>query len=116
NYDTLAMTGVANLGGTLRPIAQPALYRPTTTYLGVLTFASSTGRFATVAPASVFLAASAVYNAGSVDLVLTRLPFNSAGIGGGERRRANRAAAHDHDRRRHASRPRRGRGLRRRHL
>jgi outer membrane autotransporter protein len=81
NYDTLSVTGAANLGGTLRPVAQPGLYGPTTTYLGVLTFAGSTGRFDTVAPASVFLAASAVYNAGSVDLMLTRLPFNSVGGG-----------------------------------
>jgi outer membrane autotransporter protein len=82
NYDTLAVTGVANLGGTLRPVAQPGLYGPTTTYAGVLTFASSTGRFDTVAPASLFLASSAVYNGTSVDLMLTRLPFNNAGGAG----------------------------------
>jgi outer membrane autotransporter protein len=82
NYDTLQVTGVANLGGTLKPIVQPELYGPTTTYVGALTFASSTGRFDSVAPASLFLAASAVYNIDSVDLVLTRLPFNSV-IGGG---------------------------------
>lgn len=82
NYDSLQATGVANLGGTLRPVAQPGLYGPTTTYVGVLTFASSTGRFDAVAPASLFLSSSLVYNAGSVDLVLTRLPFNSV-LGGG---------------------------------
>jgi outer membrane autotransporter protein len=82
NYDTLQVTGVANLGGTLRPIAQPGLYGPTTTYVGALTFASSTGRFDSVAPASLFLAASAVYNPDSIDLVLTRLPFNSSGVVG----------------------------------
>lgn len=83
NYDTLQVTGVATLGGTLMPVAQPALYGPTTTYAGVLSFAASTGRFDAVAPASVFLASSVVYNADSVDLVLTRLPFNSSSVLGG---------------------------------
>ena len=52
NYDTLqvansvAGTGVANLGGTLRPVVQPGLYGTSTTYPGVLTFSSSTGSFA----------------------------------------------------------------------
>ena len=44
NYDSLQVTGVANLGGTLKPIAQPGLYGPTTTYAGVVSFASSTGQ------------------------------------------------------------------------
>jgi outer membrane autotransporter protein len=88
NYDTLQVTGVANLGGTLKPIAQSGLYGPTTTYVGALTFASSTGRFDSVAPASLFLAASAVYNPDSVDLVLTRLPFNSVFGGGSANTRA----------------------------
>jgi outer membrane autotransporter protein len=47
-----------------------------------LTFASSTGRFDSVASPSLFLAASAVYNPDSIDLVLTRRPFNSFSGGG----------------------------------
>jgi uncharacterized protein with beta-barrel porin domain len=88
NYDTLRVagsvpgTGVANLGGTLRPVAQPGLYGSRTTHSGVLTFASSTGRFASVAAPSIFLNASAVYNPTSVDLVLTRTPFNQLPGGG----------------------------------
>ncbi|HEY4166690.1 MAG TPA: autotransporter domain-containing protein [Reyranella sp.] len=83
NYDSLQATGVANLGGMLKPIAQPGLYGPTTTYAGVVSFASSIGQFNGVAPASLFLSSSLVYHADSVDLVLTRLPFNSGAVGGG---------------------------------
>lgn len=83
NYDSLQVTGIATLGGTLKPVVQPGLYGSTTTYVGALTFASSTGRFDSVAAPSLFLAASAVYNPDSVDLVLTRLPFNSGVIDGG---------------------------------
>ena len=79
---------VANLGGTLKPVAQPGLYGPTTTYLGVVSFASSTGQFNGVAPASLFLSSSLIYHADSVDLVLTRLPFNSVFGGGGSNARA----------------------------
>jgi len=86
NYDSLQVTGVANLGGTLKPVAQPGLYGPTTTYAGVLSFASSTGQFNGGAPASLFLSSSLVYHADSVDLVLTRLPFNSVFGGGGNAR------------------------------
>src|SRR6185437_4443287 len=86
NYDSLQVTGVANLGGTLKPVAQPGLYGPTTTYAGVLSFASSTGHFNGGAPASLFLSSSLVYHADSVDLVLTRLPFNSVFGGGGNAR------------------------------
>jgi outer membrane autotransporter protein len=68
-------TGIANLGGTLRALLQPGLYANTTTYAGALTFAGSSGRFASVASGSPFFDASAVYNAASVDLVLTRIPF-----------------------------------------
>jgi outer membrane autotransporter protein len=83
NYDSLQVTGVANLGGMLKPIAQPGLYGPTTAYAGVVSFASSTAQFNGVAPASLFLSSSLVYHADSVDLVLTRLPFNSGAVGGG---------------------------------
>jgi uncharacterized protein with beta-barrel porin domain len=93
NYDTLrvgssvAGTGVANLGGTLTPIVQPGLYGTSTTYAGVLTFASSTGRFATVSSLpSIFLSLSAVYNPTSVDLVITRTPFNQPTTGGANAR------------------------------
>lgn len=93
NYDTLrvgssvAGTGVANLGGTLSPIVQPGLYGTSTTYAGVLTFASSTGRFANVSsPPSIFLSLSAVYNPTSVDLVMTRTPFNQPVTGGANAR------------------------------
>jgi outer membrane autotransporter protein len=88
NYDNLQVTGVANLGGMLKPVAQPGLYGPTTTYAGVVSFASATGQFSGVAPASLFLSSSLVYHADSVDLVLTRLPFNSAFGGGGANARA----------------------------
>jgi uncharacterized protein with beta-barrel porin domain len=87
NFDTLAVTGVANLGGTLRAAVQPGLYGSSTTYAGVLTFASSTGSFASVESGLLFLNASAVYNSTSIDLVLTRLPFNQF-PGGGSNGRA----------------------------
>ncbi len=88
NYDSLRVTGVANLGGTLKPVAQPGLYGPTTTYASVVSFASSTGQFNGVAPASLFLSSSLVYHTDSIDLVLTRLPFNSVFGGGGANARA----------------------------
>jgi outer membrane autotransporter protein len=88
NYDSLQVTGVATLGGTLKPIAQPGLYGPTTTYASVVSFASSTGQLNGVAPASLFLSSSLIYHADSIDLVLTRLPFNSAFVGGGSNSRA----------------------------
>ncbi|MGZ5912132.1 MAG: autotransporter outer membrane beta-barrel domain-containing protein, partial [Reyranella sp.] len=89
NYDTLrvgssvAGTGVANLGGTLTPIVQPGLYGTSTTYAGVLSFASSTGRFASISSQpSIFLSLSAIYNPTSVDLVITRTPFDQPTTGG----------------------------------
>lgn len=90
NYDVLQATGVATLGGTLKPVAQPGLYGPTTTYASVVSFASSTGQFSAVAPASLFLSSSLVYHTDSIDLVLTRLPFNSVSVigGGGSNARA----------------------------
>jgi uncharacterized protein with beta-barrel porin domain len=92
NYDTLqvansvAGTGVANLGGTLRPVVQPGLYGTSTTYPGVLTFSSSTGSFAPLSPLSLFLNTSLVYNPTSVDLVITRTPFNQLPGGGANAR------------------------------
>jgi uncharacterized protein with beta-barrel porin domain len=98
NYDTLRVgnsvpgTGVANLGGTLTPIVQPGLYGKSTTYSGVLTFSSSTGRFATVSSTpSIFLSLSAVYNPTSVDLVITRTPFNQPTTGGANARAVGNA-------------------------
>lgn len=69
-------TGIANLGGTLRALIQPGLYGSRTTYGGALTFASSTGQFSSVTASTPFFSAAAVYNLNSVDLVLTRIPFN----------------------------------------
>ncbi|HEV7544878.1 MAG TPA: autotransporter domain-containing protein [Reyranella sp.] len=93
NYDTLrvgssvAGTGVANLSGTLTPIVQPGLYGTSTTYAGVLSFASSTGRFASISSTpSIFLSLSAIYNPTSVDLVITRSPFNQPTTGGANAR------------------------------
>ena len=91
-YDTLQVTasvpgtGVANLGGTLRAQVQPGLYGSSTTYANVLAFTTSTGRFATVESGLTFLTASAVYNATSVDLVLSRIPFNQFPGGGANSR------------------------------
>lgn len=89
NYDTLSVagstgggSGTANLGGTLRAQVQPGLYGSSTTYAGALTFLNSTGRFATVESGLTFLTASAVYNPTSVDLVLSRVPFNQFPAGG----------------------------------
>jgi uncharacterized protein with beta-barrel porin domain len=92
NYDTLQVggtvpgTGVANLGGTLRPLVQPGLYGTSTTYAGVLTFSSSTGSFAALSPLSLFLNTALVYNPTSVDLVITRTPFNQFPGGGANAR------------------------------
>lgn len=84
-YDGLT-TGTANLGGTLRATVQPGLYGSTTTYPGIVAFTTSTGSFASVQSTSVFLTPSAIYNAGTVDLVLTRIPFNQFPTGGGNAR------------------------------
>ena len=89
NYDTLGVrstvagTGVANLGGTVRLALQPGLYGLSTTYAGVLTFSSSTGRFSVVTEPYLFLNAAAVYNPTSVDIVVTRSPFPQIPGGGG---------------------------------
>ncbi len=92
-YDALQVTGsvpgtgIANLGGTLRAQVQPGLYGSSTTYLNALSFVGSTGRFAAVESGLTFLTASAIYNATSVDLVLSRIPFNQF-PGGGSNARA----------------------------
>ena len=91
-YDALQViagvpgTGVANLGGTLRAQVQPGLYGSSTTYANALTFAASTGRFGSVESGLTFLTASAVYNATSVDLVLSRIPFSQFPGGGANSR------------------------------
>jgi uncharacterized protein with beta-barrel porin domain len=53
-----------------------------TTYTGVLTFSRSTGSFTGVVEPYTFLNASAVYNPTSVDVVVTRVPFNQVPGGG----------------------------------
>ena len=89
NYDTLRVsstvpgTGIANLGGTIQVSLQPGLYPLATTYSGVLTFSGSTGSFAGVTEPYTFLNANAVYNPTSVDIVVTRVPFNQPTGGGG---------------------------------
>ncbi|MFZ5782775.1 MAG: autotransporter domain-containing protein [Pseudomonadota bacterium] len=88
NYDTLAVrstvagTGTANLAGTLQAALQPGLYALSTTYAGVLTFAASTGSFSGVVEPYTFLDASLVYHPTSIDLVVTRRPFNQVTGGG----------------------------------
>ncbi len=87
-YDTLQVassvpgTGVANLAGTVQLALQPGLYALDTTYAGVLTFSSSTGRFTLVSEPYTFLSASAVYNPTSVDIVVSRIPFPQIPGGG----------------------------------
>ncbi|TAJ34961.1 MAG: autotransporter domain-containing protein, partial [Reyranella sp.] len=83
NFDTLAVTGTANLAGRLRAQVQPGLYGSTTVYAGALTFASSTGSFAGIDSSSIFFNASALYNAGSIDLILSRIPFTAFASGQG---------------------------------
>lgn len=95
NFDTFRVNGgTANLGGRLRAQVQPGLYGSTTVYTGALTFASSTGAFAGVDSSAMFFTASAVYNATSIDLVLSRIPFNqfaNNGIGGANARAVGNA-------------------------
>ena len=86
SYDSLAVSGAAGLGGTLRAQVQPGLYGSQTIYPGALTFASSTGRFTNVTASTIFFNASANYNAGGVDLVLSRIPFNQFATGGANAR------------------------------
>lgn len=82
NYDTLTVrntvagTGTAILAGTLQVALQPGLYALSTTYTGVLTFANSSGSFSSVVEPYTFLNASLTYNPTSIDLIVTRVPFN----------------------------------------
>jgi hypothetical protein len=85
-FDQLLVSGTANLGGTLRAVVQPNLYANTTVYAGAVQFGSMTGRFTSVLSSSIFLNASVVYNSTSVDLVLTRIPFNQFNAGGANAR------------------------------
>ncbi len=92
NFDTFRVNGgVANLGGRLRALVQPGLYGSTTVYTGALTFASSAGSFAAIDTSTIFFSASAVYNATSVDLVLSRIPFNQLPTGGANGRAVGNA-------------------------
>ncbi|QWG15257.1 autotransporter domain-containing protein [Bradyrhizobium sediminis] len=68
----------ANLNGTLRAVLQAGLYGTTTTYQDVLVSSTSVaGQFANVTSSSAFFNAVATYNAGSVDLTLTRQGFGA---------------------------------------
>jgi uncharacterized protein with beta-barrel porin domain len=78
-YDGLYATGQLALNGTLRAVLQPGLYGSSITYANVLqSGASVTGQFASVTSSSAFFNAAATYNAGSVDLTLTRYGFGNA--------------------------------------
>jgi uncharacterized protein with beta-barrel porin domain len=78
-HDGLYATGQLALNGTLRAVLQPGLYGSSITYTNVVqSGASVTGQFASVASSLAFFNASATYNAGSVDLTLTRYGFGNA--------------------------------------
>lgn len=65
-------------GGTLRIVPQAGLFGATTTYTGIVVANTPmAGTFNTIASTSPFLSASAVYNAGSIDVTLTRVAFNA---------------------------------------
>ena len=75
--DKLGVTS-ATLGGNLRVVVQPGLYGASTFYAGVVGANDPiTTTFAQTTTSSVFLTATATYNANSVDLTLTRTPFGS---------------------------------------
>ena len=88
NYDSLQVSGVAQSRRHAEAGRPTRSLRPDHDLSGVVSFASSTGQFNGVAPASLFLSSSLIYHADSVDLVLTRLPFNSVFGGGGNNARA----------------------------
>jgi outer membrane autotransporter protein len=90
-FNTVPGTGVANLGGRLLAVVQPGLYGGSTVYTGALAFAGSTRRFDSVAASTIFFNAIANYNAGSVDLVLNRIPFNQFPTGGANARAVGNA-------------------------
>jgi hypothetical protein len=76
--DTLSVSGTATLNGTLRITVQPGLYGNSTNYLGVINAANPiVTQFETQSSSSAFLTASTIYNANSVDVVLTRIPFGA---------------------------------------
>jgi uncharacterized protein with beta-barrel porin domain len=78
-HDGLSATGQLALNGTLRAVLQSGLYGSSVTYTNVLASgASVTGQFASVTSSSEFFNAAATYNAGSVDLTLTRYGFGNA--------------------------------------
>jgi outer membrane autotransporter protein len=74
---TLAVSGVATLGGTLTAGIAPGLYGLSTNY-SVLTAGSVNGQFAQVPSApSIFLSLITTYNPTSVDLTINRTPFGA---------------------------------------
>ena len=84
NTVTLNSTGG---GGTLRIAPQAGLYGTTTNYAGTVNATTAVnGTFNQVTSASPFFTASAVYNAASVDVSLTRIGFASpANLNGNQR-------------------------------
>jgi uncharacterized protein with beta-barrel porin domain len=79
HHDGLYATGQLALNGTLRAVLQPGLYGSSITYTNVVqSGASVTGQFASVTSSLAFFNAAATYNAGSVDLTLTRYGFGNA--------------------------------------
>ncbi len=92
NFDTFRVNGgTANLGGRLRVLVQPGLYGSTTVYNGVLSFASVNGTFAGIDSSTIFFNAAATYNATTIDLTLTRIPFDQFPGGGSNGRAVGRA-------------------------
>jgi outer membrane autotransporter protein len=76
--DGLYADGLVKLDGTLRAVVLPGLYQSSTTYTNVVQSGTSvTGQFASVTSSSAFFNATATYNAGSVDLTLTRQGFGA---------------------------------------
>ncbi len=75
--DQLIVNGTANLGGTLKVLLQPGNLYQSTVYKGVVDPPVLNGTFAQTLTNSFFFSATPIYNAASVDLNLTRTPFNA---------------------------------------
>ncbi len=74
--DRLAVTGTANLDGTLQLVVQPGLYAAVENYT-VVSATTLNGAFATVTPISAFLVPSLSYPNNTALLTVTRVPFGS---------------------------------------
>ncbi len=66
----------ANLDGTLSAQFLPGFYQDKTTYEAIISADTLNGRFAWVKDNSVLLNTRAVYDGGTVDLTVTRSPFD----------------------------------------